>query len=39
MLKIVVLAMALATVIVAQVKFVPAEWTDACAKGECIVGP
>ena len=39
MLKVVVLALALAVMIVAQAKYVPVEWTDPCAKGECLVGP
>jgi hypothetical protein len=39
MLKIVVLAIALAGVIVAQVKLLPVQWTGACVNSECIVGP
>ena len=40
MLKIVVLAMALADVIVAQVKSPPAQWTDdPCANAGCVIGP
>jgi hypothetical protein len=39
MAKIVVLALALSALIGAQVKSLPVQWTDACANGECIVGP
>ena len=39
MLKIIVLAIVLLGVLVAQVKLLPAQWTDACVNSECIVGP
>jgi hypothetical protein len=39
MLKVVVLAMALAALIGAQVKLLPVQWTDACVNSDCIVGP
>jgi hypothetical protein len=39
MLKIVVLSLALAALIGAQVKLLPVQWTDACVNNDCIVGP
>jgi hypothetical protein len=39
MLKNVVIALALTTLIGAQVKLLPVQWTDACVNSECIVGP
>ncbi len=39
MLKIVILALTLTDVIVAQAKWLAPQWTDACVTGDCFVGP
>jgi hypothetical protein len=38
-LKVVVLVLALAALIVAQVKSPPQQWSDACDNAGCVVGP
>jgi hypothetical protein len=38
MLKVVVVALALAVAALGQMKFSP-EWTAACVNAECVVGP